>query len=215
MQTDKIKILVYELGREKALKEADHFSEYNGFDHKTALRVRLLVEETFAMVNAITEEFYADFWMEGTRTGQCKIHLLVQTDMDLDKKKSLIDASRSKKNAAVKGLTGKIWEMIEDHLYLNKSDLQDAAANYFDLGMTEMPFTPGAPVFTDNVVWSLENYRQGLDDMKETNQEAGEVWDELEKSILANLADDVRVAIRGNEAEITVEKKFTVHTHQA
>ena len=214
MQTDRIKILVYDLGREKALKEADHFSEYNGFDRKTALRVRLLVEETFAMVNAITEEFYADFWMEGTRAGQCKIHLLVQTDMDLDKKKSLIDASRSKKNAAVKGLTGKIWEMIEDHLYLNKADVQDTAANYFDLGMVDMPFTPGAPVFAGNVVWSLENYRQGLDDVKNTNQDAGEDWDELEKSILANLADDVKVAIRGNEAEITVEKKFGAPVHQ-
>ena len=74
--------------------------------------------------------------------------------------------------------------------------------------MVDMPYTPGAPVYSGNVVWSLESYRQGLDDVKKTNQDAGEVWDELEKSILANLADDVKVAIRGNEAEITVEKKF-------
>ena len=208
MQTDKIKILVYELGREKALHETDRFSEYMNFDHKTALRVRLLVEETFAMVNAITEEFYAVFWIEGTRTGLCKIHLTIQTEMDIEKKKALIDASREKKNGAVKGLTGRIWEMIEDHLYLKKQDAGEMNAGYYALGMVDMPLAPGAPIQMDNVVWTLDAYRSGVNGAKGKGQEADEAWDELEKSILANLADDVKVAIRGNEAELIVEKKF-------
>lgn len=83
MQTNRIKILTYEAGRESALHEAEKFAQYMEFDHKTALRVRLLVEETFAMVNAITEEFYADFWIEGTRTGLCKIHLNISTIKEL------------------------------------------------------------------------------------------------------------------------------------
>jgi len=208
MQTDKIKILVYETGRNKALKEAERFAEYMNFDHKTALRVRLLVEETFAMVNTITEDFYADFWIEGTPHGLCKIHLNVHTDMDFEKKKELINASRAKKNAAVKGLTGKIWEMIEDHLYLKKQDDFNLPSSYYMLGMVDMPLSPGAPVQMDDMTWTLDAYRQGIDEAKEKEDEAKEAWDELEKSILANLADDVKVAIRGNDAELTVEKKF-------
>lgn len=208
MQTNRIKILTYEAGRESALHEAEKFAQYMEFDHKTALRVRLLVEETFAMVNAITEEFYADFWIEGTRTGLCKIHLNISTIMDLEKKKGLISASRNKKNAAVKGLTGKIWEMIEDNLYLKKQNPGDLPSSYYMLGLVDAPVAPGAPLQMDNVVWTLDAYRQGVDEAKEKGEEAKEAWDELEKSILANLADDLIVAIRGDEAEITVVKKF-------
>lgn len=179
------------------------------FDHKSALRVRLLVEETFAMVNTITEEFYADFWIEGTRTGLCKIHLNVSTAMDLEKKKELISASRNKKNAAVKGLTGKIWEMIEDNLYLKKQNPEELPSSYYMLGMVDAPIAPGAPLQMDNIVWTLDAYRQGVDEAKEKSEDVKEVWDELEKSILANLADDLIVAIRGDEAEITVVKKFS------
>ncbi|MBP5283023.1 MAG: hypothetical protein J6Z22_11080 [Lachnospiraceae bacterium] len=208
MQTDKIKILAYEMGREKALEEAEKFSNYLEFDHKTALRVRLLVEETFAMVNTITEEFYADFWIEGDTKGLCKIHLNVHTDMDIEKKKNLISASREKKNAAVKGLTGKIWEMIEDHLYMKKENFDDMSSSYYTFGFVDSPVSPGAPVCMDDVIWSLDTYRHGVDEAKGKDSGAEDAWDELEKSILANLADDVKVAIRGNDAQITVEKKF-------
>ena len=208
MQTDRIKILVYETGREKALREAERFAEYEGFDHKEALRIRLLVEETLAMVSTITQDFYADFWLEGNKHGLCRIHLFVRTEMDINKKKELIAASKTKKNAAVKGLTGKIMELIENHLLLASGDGADCSSTYFDLGMVDMPLAPGAPVQMEGLTWSLESYRHGIDDAKKKGRDAEEAWDELEKSILGNLADDVKVAIRGNEAELIVEKKF-------
>ena len=37
---------------------------------------------------------------------------------------------------------------------------------------------------------------------------AEEVKDELEKSIVARLADDIRVGIRGDKAEVVIEKVF-------
>ena len=33
-------------------------------------------------------------------------------------------------------------------------------------------------------------------------------WDELEKSIIANLADDVIVSVKGNRVEIEIKKNF-------
>lgn len=207
MQTDKIKIANFEAGRKKALEEAEKFSAYMSFDHKAALRVQLLVEEALSMVSTITEKFSADFWIEGKQNGLCRIHLQIRTDMDMDKKKELIAASKNKKNAAAKGLTGKIRELIEEYLYLSQKDVEDFDANYYVTGMVDMPMALGTPVQLDNIVWSLEDYRQEVDEARQKEEKAEE-WDELEKSILANLADDVKVAVKGDEAELVVEKKF-------
>ena len=49
--------------------------------------------------------------------------------------------------------------------------------------------------------WSLDNYRNAVSKEKEK-------YDELEKSIVANLADDVVVGIKGKQVEIVVVKKF-------
>ena len=57
------------------------------------------------------------------------------------------------------------------------------------------------------VTWSMDVYREGIENAKEKDGAAQEAWDELEKSILANLADDVRVSIKGNVAEVVVEKR--------
>ena len=55
-----------------------------------------------------------------------------------------------------------------------------------------------SPVYS----WSLNKYR---DVVKKENQED---WDELEKSIIANLADDIIVGVKGKQANIVVVKKF-------
>ena len=49
--------------------------------------------------------------------------------------------------------------------------------------------------------WSLNRYKNAA-------EENGEEWDELEASIIANLADDVIVGIKGSKVDITVKKKF-------
>ena len=54
MQTDKIMVYSNGTGMEAALKEAEHFAQYQDLDHKSTLRLRLLAEETLGMVKAIT-----------------------------------------------------------------------------------------------------------------------------------------------------------------
>ena len=51
--------------------------------------------------------------------------------------------------------------------------------------------------------WKLQEYRNSV-----KKEEQVEAWDELEKSVIASLADDVTVGIKGNHAQIVVEKKF-------
>lgn len=50
--------------------------------------------------------------------------------------------------------------------------------------------------------WSLRSYRENLPDKKS----AAEEWDELEKSIIATLADDVKVWLKSNTTEVVIEK---------
>ena len=56
----------------------------------------------------------------------------------------------------------------------------------------------------DTMIWTLNNYTQKVSARKE-----GEEWDELEKFILANIADDVVVRIHGRRVEVIVSRAFT------
>ena len=56
--------------------------------------------------------------------------------------------------------------------------------------------------------WSLSRYKTSVTEDRDTKKEAEEAWDELEKSIIANIADDVIVGIKDNYVTLTVVKKL-------
>ncbi len=211
MQTDRIKVASDGSGREQALREAEKFAQYVGLGRKEGLQLRLLAEETLGMVSAITEEFQADFWIENTEAGGCRIHLTAQTDMNYTKKKELVAVSSSGKNEAAKGFMGKIRELIENSLYSSAEELDNLSADgmgpmmYTSMGMCDSDL-----MVTDSMLylWSLERYRAAIDENQEDSPEVEEAWDELEKSIVANIADDVRVSVSGSNVELVIEKQF-------
>jgi hypothetical protein len=49
----------------------------------------------------------------------------------------------------------------------------------------------------------LDEYRSSL-----SREEQTEAWDELEKSVIASVADNVTVGVRGKCAEIVIMKSF-------
>ena len=53
--------------------------------------------------------------------------------------------------------------------------------------------------------WSLEEYRKNVEEHVETAEDAK---DELEKSIVANLANNIRVGIRKEEIHLIIDKIF-------
>ena len=114
-----------------------------------------------------------------------------------DKKKELISIASNKKNAAAKGLIGKIRSAIENVLL--DRDLAKAynIANHFN-------YANGCSVGMDcPYYWSLGDYKQYVKKDELPNE-----WDELEKSIIASLADDVIVGVKGMHANIEVVKNF-------
>lgn len=211
MQTDKIRIRSTGEGAEEALEEASKFASYSGLDKKSALRVRLLAEETLGMVSAITGDFNADFWIESDKKCAVRIRVEALTDMDFKKKQDLINASTKKKNEAAKGFMGKIRQIIENGLYSIdevgslQAEYGTGSVMYANMGMCEID--PGSAIHSMNYMWSLENYRNSVQNASETNLAVKEAWDELEKSIVASIADDVRVGVSGNKVELFIEKR--------
>lgn len=53
--------------------------------------------------------------------------------------------------------------------------------------------------------WSLSAYKDAIEAKK---NEEPEKWDELEKSITAKLADEIKIFIRMNTVEMVIEKTF-------
>lgn len=210
MQTDKIKVTSGGIGREEALKEVERFSEYEKLDSKQSLRIRLLAEESLGMISAIAHDFDAYFWLEDEE-GECRIHLKAKTAMDLEKKEELLSVSTSGKNAARKGFMGKIRDIFENGIY-NVNEVDKLTCEYDGGSMMYASmgtFAPDAASFNSLIYkWSLNRYRTKLSEELDDNPVANEAWDELEKSIVASIADDVEVSVAGSDVELVIKKKL-------
>ncbi|MBR1478865.1 MAG: hypothetical protein IJ608_13045 [Lachnospiraceae bacterium] len=207
MQTDKVRVNSNGTGTAPAMDEVERFSEYMGLDRKCAMRLRLIAEETLGMVNAITEDFEADFWLEGERDQACRLHLTAETKMNLSKKRELLDASSDKKNAAYKGFMGRIREMMEEGIYAADEDASSAENVPPVYGRMGVHGAGNSYAYQ----YSLAKYRADINAAKASSGDKAEEWDELEKSIVANIADDVRVGVRGNTVELVIEKDWSKH----
>ena len=215
MQTDRIRVASDGSGREQALREAEKFAQYVGLGPREGLRLRLLTEETLGMVTAITQQFDADFWIESTAGRLCRLHLKAKTDMNYTKKKELMAVSSSGRNEAAKGFMGKIRELIENAVYSSDEEFEQLAADpkmgpmlYASMGMGDSDLMAGESML---YLWSLERYRAAIEAEQEKTEEtpaAEAAWDELEKSIVASIADDVRVSVSGKSVELIIEKQL-------
>ena len=182
------------------LNESEKVAEYNGFTQKQTLQLRLLCEEIDGMLPNIIDDFEGDLWIE-YENGVCKVNVSIAIpDFNINKKEELIDLAKDKKNAAAVGIVGKIRNSIQNFF------LTDENSDNFVMSSGVFGLTSGA-VYSEGAdyayLWTLEQYRWGV-----KKEEQTEEWDELEKSVIASVADDVIVGIKGKQADITVIKKF-------
>lgn len=180
------------------LKESERVAEYNGFTHKQTLQLRLLCEEIDGMLPNIIDDFEGNLWIE-FEDGICKINVSIKIpEFTVGKKEELIGISKNKTNVATVGIVGKIRDAIEN-FFLNEDTMvaldASSRAVYLATGYSE-----GVDYA---YLWTLEQYRSSV-----KREEKSEEWDELEKSVIASVADDVIVGIKGKQADIIVVKKF-------
>ena len=81
MKTDILMISSDGTNMDSALAQVDKVAAYKGLSSKNALYLRLLVEETMAMMRAITGSVNGEFWMED-EDQLYTLHLKVSTLMD-------------------------------------------------------------------------------------------------------------------------------------
>lgn len=178
------------------LAEVEKCTTYNQLDAKSALRVRLLAEEMVGMLPALMEHAEGKFWIENEESSY-ELHVTMKsTSTDYLTRERLLSVSSTGKNAATTGVMGKIRAAAE--LLLFPAD-DVIVTDYFGFDMDpDMSFTH---------MWSLRNYENQVSNQGESDAKA-EAWDELEKSIVARLADDVVVGIKGKQVDIIVRKAF-------
>ena len=184
----------------------EEFAGQIGLGRRDALRLDLLVEETLGMVKAMLEEFYGQIWFVGD-SGACEIHFEVTADMNVDRRQELLSVSRTGKNVAPRGLMARLGEMISGalHGFGQTVDAYGREAIKYGIVHTPIEAVPNAEVMP---IWTLQTYREDLDRARDNDGGAEEAWDELEKSIVARLADDVIVGIKGDRVDLIIKKDF-------
>lgn len=185
----------------------ESFAGFAKLDKRDTLRLCLLVEESLGMVKAMVDEYFGQMWFDGDAEG-CAIHMELVSNMNSDKKQELLSMSTSGQNASARGFMGRLGDMVSRAMYnFSKAiDLYGAETMRYGVVGTGGIDTPS--VYDMTPVWSLKQYRAGLEEQREDSDDASEAWDELEKSIVANLADDVVVGVKGDRVELVIVKKF-------
>lgn len=206
MKTDKIYVNSQEIGMADALTMMEKAGNEQGLDKKQNFHLRLLSEELFGMLKSISGGIDADYWAE-IDGKKFEIHMKSEVRLTEDMKKQLLAASSSGENAAAKGFMGKIKVMIAEALFVN-SPSDSYVFSGLSLGLMSMASPSSLSAAGGAYLWSMDKYKDEVKKEAENDGEAAEAWDELEKSIVANVADEVQVKILGNLVEIIVSKAF-------
>jgi len=202
MKSDVIHVTSEGTGIDEALRQAEAVAAYKGLPRKSGIQLRLLTEEMMGMLKALTGQREAEFWIEDTKKA-FGLHLKTDTLVNSQMRKELLAVSTSGKNVSAKGVMGKIRDMFERALEPvdDRPDSAVASATSYGWNYAGSPVNEG---FAGTGVWSFNRYRSAL----EAGNGPKEDWDELEKSIVANIADEIEIGIKDGTVEMIIYKKF-------
>ena len=199
MKTEKIYVNNRGAGRDAVLDEMERFSDSLSITKKNKLHLRLLTEEMLGMVAELGGDFDAEFWAENDGN-ICRLSLEAEIEkMSIEKREALLDVSTTGENAAAVGFMGKLRNIFELCCLSYKNGegydayLRSSASTYFPTSITS----------ANPYYFNLELSKLDYITHDETPQ-----WDELEKSIVANIADDISVGVKGDTVEFVITKKL-------
>ena len=200
MKTAEIKITSIE-DCQRALLATEKQGEESGLSVKQNLRLRLLAEELIGMIRNLSGYIDALYWIE--RQGSTfSLNLKADVIMNKEVREMLIATASSGKNSAAKGFMGKLREMVAGIMI--PSAQGPSVLSTLSLGMMN-----GSPISEDagmsSYIWSLKNYKEKIG---ENESDLAEEMEDLERSIVANLADEVIVKIVGSKVEVDIIKAF-------
>ena len=201
MKTNVIRVDNEGNGMTEALNEVEKFAAYNSLDAKQALRLRLLGEEMMGLVRGIVGEFEAEFWAE-SRDGACELWLETSVLADGVVRDELLKLSTDGRNFTAKGVMGKVRCVLQSFLVSN------AVASEYLGGIGSATSYGDVPGYGYDQMWSLCAYRDWVGKRVGSDAKVREDWDELEKSIVGKLADEVLVGVCGQRVQLVIRKRF-------
>lgn len=187
-----------------ALRESEAFSAYAGLNAHDAMHMRLLTEEMLCIVRGILDDFKAEFWIESERREDgifCTIRLKAFISVDEEQEDKLIAVSTTKYNEDAKGFVGKIRQFIRfstQTMVQSNPDQLLSQNIWYSMGLAN-----GTGESTAMMMWSYQKYRENIADKPERQE-----TDDLERSIVTKIADEIRVGFRSGQTTIIVEKFF-------
>lgn len=198
MKSDVIHVTSDGAGIAEALRQTEAVAAFKALNKKDSIHLVLLAEEMMGMMQALTGEHEADFWIED-EDNTFRLHLLAETKMNTEMRNNLLSASTSGENIAAKGVMGKVKDLFNRILEPTEGDMPEV----YSAGWVNSASTMGAAAYAKNTanIWSLNKYKASA------QKEAKENWDELEKSIVANIADEIEIGISDDTVEMIVFKK--------
>ena len=189
-------------GYMEALQQTEAAANYRSLSKKDAMHLRLLTEEMMGLLKALTGERAAEFWIESEGSA-FRLHLKTWTEMNNNKRRQLLAVTTSGENAAATGVLGKLRDLYERMIEPTDAEMPYMYLNGWSgsegLSMDANTAIIQSVSLTAQSVWSLRRC---------INNGPQEDWDGLEKSIIANIADDVEIGIASNTVEMTVVKTF-------
>lgn len=178
---------------EKLLDEVGRVGEFCGLQRTEAERLKMLCEEMISLVQHLLHVVDCCFWMEA-QGRRMELYLKAEAPVTLEQKDALLSLSSSGKNEATRGVLGKIKGVFQSFL----------------MGENEMAadgiFVPESDGVMDNYaeLWSLTVFQDALAEREQQPE-----WDDsFERCVIASMADDVLVGVRGTGAEIVVKVDF-------
>ena len=200
MRSDVIEVSSRGEKMEAALKQADKVAAYKEMSPKNAVHLHLLTEEMMGLMRSITGDVTGKFWIEDENEDY-QLHLQVEKWLTSETREKLLAASTTGKNSAAKGLMGRLRNFFE------VGADEDVVAYTNPLVLPGMYETAAAPKM--DWEWSMVQYEEALASTRQENRETvQEARDELEKSVVAHVADDVKVSIKGRVVEMIIYKKM-------
>ena len=173
------------------------FAEKCGISGKDYQHLCLLTEETLGMANQLLKNFDGEIWIEQTPRGY---EIFLEADVRED------ENGRTVPEVSPEGFMAKIAGMLNcSYMFENAAEMpEDLAGMLPDYMSYGIPAGEKAPAWAGR--WSLSAYRFNLQKNREGRPGLVPVLEELEKSVVARLADEVTIGIHGHRIRLVITK---------
>lgn len=169
------------------------FAEKAGITGRDFRHMNLLTEETLGMAGQMLKDFDGEIWLSTAPGGY---EIILEADVRANG-----DGSSAPQGSPA-GFMAKVAEMLNcSYVFDSISEMPENLAatlpDYLSYGIRE---SGNAPVWAGK--WSLSAYRHNL----RNRPGSGVNLDELEKSIVASLADEVTIGIHGHRVRLVISR---------